>query len=105
MLASEPQFFQQGRPKVLIAGAGLGGLTLAVLLKKAGINFLLFDRSQEFKPLGANVMLGPGTARLFHQLEIYDEILKVGIRVADMNIFTDDLSLVCTAELGWLEDV
>ncbi|KAF9320550.1 hypothetical protein BG003_005733 [Podila horticola] len=42
---------------------------------------------------------------MYQQLGIYDEILKVGIRVTDLNIFTDDLNLVCTAELGWLEDV
>lgn len=50
-------------------------------------------------------MLGPGTARLWQQLGIYDEILKAGIRVTDMSFFTDDLSLVCTADLAWLEDV
>lgn len=40
------------KPKVIIAGAGLAGLTLGILLKKANIPFQIFEKSSEFKPLG-----------------------------------------------------
>lgn len=40
------------RPKVLIVGAGLAGLTLGMLLDKAGIPFEIYERAQEVKPLG-----------------------------------------------------
>ena len=45
------------RPKVLIVGAGLAGLTLALLLQKANIPYEVFERAQESKPLGNNNML------------------------------------------------
>jgi hypothetical protein len=42
----------KGPPRVLIAGGGLGGLFLGILLEKAGIPYEIFERSAEIKPLG-----------------------------------------------------
>jgi len=39
-------------PRVLIAGAGVAGLFLGILLEKAGIPYEIFERSAEIKPLG-----------------------------------------------------
>lgn len=40
------------KPKVIIVGAGLGGITLGILLEKAGIPYEIFERAPEVKPLG-----------------------------------------------------
>lgn len=40
------------KPKVLISGGGIGGLTLALLLYKANLPFLVLERAKEIKPLG-----------------------------------------------------
>lgn len=40
------------RPKVIIVGAGLGGVVLGALLNKAGIDFNIFERAAVVKPLG-----------------------------------------------------
>lgn len=45
------------RPKVLIVGGGLGGLTLGILLHKAGIPFDIYERVLEAKPFGKTVLL------------------------------------------------
>lgn len=39
-------------PRVLIAGAGLAGLFLGILLEEAGIPYEIFERSAEIKPIG-----------------------------------------------------
>jgi 2-polyprenyl-6-methoxyphenol hydroxylase-like FAD-dependent oxidoreductase len=38
--------------KILIAGGGLGGVTLAVLLERAKIDFELVESSSSVSPLG-----------------------------------------------------
>lgn len=40
------------KPKVLIVGAGIGGITLGILLKKADVKFEIYERAHEVKPLG-----------------------------------------------------
>jgi len=40
------------RPKVLIVGAGLGGVVLGALLEKAGVDFDVYERAPIVKPLG-----------------------------------------------------
>lgn len=39
-------------PKVLISGAGLGGLFLAILLERAAIPYHIYERAAVAKPLG-----------------------------------------------------
>jgi len=39
-------------PVVMIAGAGLGGLLLAVIFERNGIPYLIFERATKLKPLG-----------------------------------------------------
>lgn len=40
------------KPKVLIVGAGLGGLFLGILLLKGGVDFEIIERAREVKPIG-----------------------------------------------------
>lgn len=40
------------KSKVLIVGAGIGGLLLGNLLQKANVPFLIVEKAREVKPLG-----------------------------------------------------
>lgn len=55
MSESEPDVVPEadnGRPKVLIVGAGLGGLMLGNLLRIAGVRYDIFEYSKDVKPIG-----------------------------------------------------
>lgn len=41
--------------KVLIAGAGIGGLSAAIALKKEGHEVHCYDRVREMRPIGAAI--------------------------------------------------
>lgn len=52
MFQEPPNMGEPGAPTVIIVGAGLAGLTLAILLEKANIEYLIFEKASEVKPLG-----------------------------------------------------
>ncbi len=41
-----------GRPKVLIVGAGLAGLTLGMILQKSDIPYEIFESAPTIRPVG-----------------------------------------------------
>ena len=61
---------------MIIIGSGIGGLTLAALLERAGIEYQVFERAKEVRPLGSALSIGPNVFYLFKQLGILDEILS-----------------------------
>jgi hypothetical protein len=44
--------------KVLIVGAGIGGVMLALLLEKIGIDYTILERAKVVKPLGMLFVIG-----------------------------------------------
>lgn len=50
---------------VIIVGSGIGGLTLAALLERAGIEYQIFERAAKVKPLGSALSIGPNIMYLF----------------------------------------
>lgn len=52
IMATRTSGQQQSQPKVLIVGAGLGGVMLGILLEKADIPYTIVERSTTVKPLG-----------------------------------------------------
>ncbi|KAF9386070.1 hypothetical protein CPB97_004156 [Podila verticillata] len=77
-------------PRVLIVGAGIGGLTLAILLELAGIPYELFERYHENKAYGSAIALGPGVVPIFRQIGIYNEFLKLAKIASCIQVFNEE---------------
>lgn len=62
-----PQYIETQRPKVIIVGAGIAGLSLGVLLQMAGIEFRILERVTEFDHAGTvpNRYIPPSFLSLF----------------------------------------
>ena len=54
--------------QVVIVGAGIGGLTLALSLHAAGIEAVVFEAVAELKPLGVGINLLPHAVRELSEL-------------------------------------
>ena len=64
-------------PDVLIAGAGLGGLTAALALLRRGHQVRLFEQAGELKEVGAGVQIGPNGSRLLISLGLQQAMERV----------------------------
>ncbi|KAF3760406.1 FAD/NAD(P)-binding domain-containing protein, partial [Cryphonectria parasitica EP155] len=61
--------------RVLIAGGSIAGLTLALLLEKAGIDYVILEAHGEIAPqVGASIGWLPNGSRVMDQLGIYDQM-------------------------------
>jgi salicylate hydroxylase len=64
-------------PDVLIAGAGLGGLTAALALIQRGHRVRVFEQASELKEVGAGVQIGPNGSRLLISLGLREAMERV----------------------------
>lgn len=63
--------------KVLIAGGGVSGLTLALSLEKHGINYLLLEAYPELAPRrGGGIAVMPNGARILDQMGCYEDLRR-----------------------------
>ncbi|KAK3847062.1 MAG: hypothetical protein J3R72DRAFT_209940 [Linnemannia gamsii] len=84
---------------VMIVGAGLAGLLLAILLDKAGISYQVYERAEEVKSLGGVMSLNAGIFPALEQLGLYEELLEVSLPVMNgFNIYNGNLSLIASVK-------
>jgi FAD-dependent urate hydroxylase len=69
------------RLKVIIVGAGMGGLTAAIALRQAGYVVEVFDRVPALMPAGAGVSLWSNGVKVLDRLGLGADIARVGGRM------------------------
>ncbi|KAF9349133.1 hypothetical protein BGX26_012539 [Mortierella sp. AD094] len=89
-------------PKVMIVGAGLAGLFLALLLEKIDVEYEIFERSATLKPYGSGMCLSPNILPAFEQLGLLDDLLKILYRGVTMEVYSDELKKI--GQIGPAED-
>ena len=57
-------------PHILIAGGGIGGLTAALALARAGARVTVLERAALFEAAGAGLQLSPNASRVLEQLGV-----------------------------------
>lgn len=70
---------------VIIAGAGPGGLTLALLLNQRGIPVRVFESVGALRPLGVGINLLPHSVRVFAALGLLDKLTHLGIQTSTLH--------------------
>lgn len=65
------------KPKVLVAGAGIGGLTAALSLQKRGFDVTVVERAGELREVGAGVQLSSNAVRPLYRLGLERVLLSI----------------------------
>lgn len=68
----------QSNPRILIAGAGLGGLTAALALLRKGFDVEVYERAADLKEVGAGVQLAANGTRVLLELGLDRELHDIG---------------------------
>lgn len=86
--------------KVVIAGAGIGGLTAGLALQQAGIDVWLYEATAELKPMGVGINILPHASRELIELGLEEEVDRFAIRTKAMNYYTAAGDLVISQPCG-----
>ena len=72
---------------VIVVGAGIGGLSLALSLHQAGIKVRVYESVSNPAPLGVGINLQPTAVRELTELGLGDELAKAGIALDRLGLF------------------
>ena len=86
--------------EVLIVGAGIGGLTLALSLHQAGIACTLREAAPQIRPLGVGINVLPHATRELDELGLLDALAAVSVATKESAFFNRHGQLIYSEPTG-----
>ncbi|MCC2628332.1 MAG: monooxygenase [Thermomicrobiales bacterium] len=65
--------------RILIVGAGIGGLTAALALRQAGFDTHVYEQASVLREVGAGVAISPNAVKVLHRLGLAEALRTVGV--------------------------
>ncbi|MDR0230040.1 MAG: FAD-dependent monooxygenase [Flavobacteriaceae bacterium] len=90
--------------KVAIIGGGIAGLTAAIALKKANIPFVVYEASQEIKPVGAGIAIANNAMQVYRYFGISNQLNQRGMRISTIALTDAKLNILTQSDLTPFEE-
>ncbi len=68
-----------GPVDVLVVGGGIGGLSAAFALARAGLRVRVLEQAREFGEVGAGLQIAPNCTRILHDYGLLEEAKSLGV--------------------------
>src|SRR5215471_18995882 len=65
---------------IAVVGAGLGGLTVAGFVQRAGFPVAIYEQAPTFSRIGAGIILSANAMKVLRRLGVQDELIRTGIK-------------------------
>ena len=86
--------------QVIVVGAGIGGLSLALSLHQAGITVRVYEAVRDLAPLGVGINLQPTAVRELTEMGLAEELQRVGNATERLSYFNKHGQLVWSEPRG-----
>jgi 2-polyprenyl-6-methoxyphenol hydroxylase-like FAD-dependent oxidoreductase len=63
--------------KIIVGGAGIGGLSLALALLRRGVDVVVCEQADQLAEVGAGIQITPNGTQALADLGVLDELAKV----------------------------
>lgn len=80
--------------KGIIIGGGIAGLTAAIAMEQAGMDFTVYEAAPELKPYGAGIWMAPNAMQVFDKIGVKEAVLNAGIELKKVDITDENLKLI-----------
>ena len=88
MAINEPSFQGEGKPwKVLVIGAGIGGLSAGIALRKQGYDVEMIEKDPEWTVYGVGIIQQNNVIRAMYELGVIDDYIDAGYGFDHVKIF------------------
>jgi FAD-dependent urate hydroxylase len=89
--------------KVIVVGAGIGGLTAHLVCKRAGFDVEHYERQPHLGPAGAGIVLWPNGVKILLALGLGERLQEIGQRLERVVTRTNEGSFLFEMPVGDLE--
>ena len=91
--------------KISIIGAGIAGLSTAILLKQEGYEVSIYERNSEISDIGAGIVCWPNASFVLDKLDVLDAISKVSGQISFMKRFNIKEELLNVMDIKKINEI